>query len=70
MTHDRQSKLPLPVEVTEILLHTSPAAPSHAVLELRTPTNPARFFLTRPQLEELAKKARTAAAKLFEGHMS
>ena len=70
MTQDDLSKLPVPVEVTEILLRTSPSAPSHAVLELRTPANPIRVFLTKSQLEELASKARLAGAKLVDGQMS
>jgi hypothetical protein len=65
MNTTKSSKLPLPLEVTEILFLASDSAPSHAVLELRTSTNPFRVFLTKSQLQELASKAQIASAKLI-----
>jgi hypothetical protein len=64
MPSDRRSKLPLPVEVTGFEFLSSPAAPTHAVLEFWTEGNPLRVFLTKAQLQELASKAAIAAIKI------
>jgi hypothetical protein len=64
MTHVPQSKLPLPVEVTGFEFLSSPAAPSHAVLEFQTAENPIRVFLTHAQIRELMVKAQRASAKI------
>jgi hypothetical protein len=64
MPSDRRSKLPLPVEVSGFEFLSSPAAPTHAVLEFWTESNPLRVFLTKAQLEQLASKAAIAATKI------
>jgi hypothetical protein len=64
MTKSPQPKFPVPVEATNFVFLSSPAAPMHAVLEFHTATNPVRIFLTKPQLVLLAAKAAVAANKI------
>lgn len=66
MTQAPESKLPLPVEVRDFVFLSSPAAPTHAVLEFQTFANPIRVFLTKTQLTQLAQKAKTAADTIRE----
>jgi len=64
MTEIPSSRHPLPVEVTDFDFLSSPSAPTHAVLEFRTRSNPVRLFLTKAQIELLASKAKIAALKI------
>jgi hypothetical protein len=66
MSSDPESKLPLPVEATDLAIRMNPSIATHAVLEFETATNPIRIFLTRRQLQKLARDAELAAAKLID----
>ena len=64
MTTHPQSKLPVPVEVTDFVFLVGPSAPTHAVLEFHTTENPVRVFLTKYQLQRIATDAIAAANKV------
>jgi hypothetical protein len=66
MSSDPESKLPLPVEVTDLAIRKNPSIATHAVVEFVTAANPIRVFLTKQQLQKLSKDARVAAAKLID----
>jgi hypothetical protein len=51
------SKLPLPSEITNLRFLRGDTLPGYAVLEFDTTTNPTRVFLSRDQLEYLARYA-------------
>jgi hypothetical protein len=55
------SKLPLPSEITNLRFLRGD---TYAVLEFNTVANPIRVFLSRDQLEHLARYARITLAKI------
>jgi hypothetical protein len=59
-----ESRLPVPVQVEAMEFLFDPKLPAEAVLEFITSASPIRLFLTKPQLEELSKKAAAAASKI------
>ena len=64
MTTIPQSRLPVPVEVTNFVFLASPSSPTHVVLELHTTGNLVRVFLSKSQLQRLATKATAASRKV------
>jgi hypothetical protein len=58
------AKLPLPVRATGFRFLASPTLPTIAVLEVETESNPVRIGFDIDQLEELARSAGNAAARL------
>ena len=64
MTDDHFSSYPIPVETTGFEFEIPEGAPTSAVLEFRTFSNPVRLFLTKYQVEQLAAKATEAASKI------
>jgi hypothetical protein len=58
------AKYPLPSEATDFRFLISDNAPGYAVLEIDTPSNPVRMFLSKEQLDRLATEAKIASVKL------
>ena len=58
------SKLPLLSEITNLRFLRGDTLRGYAVLEFDTVANPIRVFLSRDQLEHLARHARITLAKI------
>jgi hypothetical protein len=59
-----QSKLPYPIEISDLRFLRGDNLPGYAVLEFDTVANPIRVFLSRDQLERLVNDARITVAKI------